>query len=223
MDTARPGPGVDLVAPDLSLLAYLNCLEHSFAAYRARVTGADVLTTFDHLVFHTPFAGMVKGAHRTLLRKLHPELTPSTVDDDFTRRVTPSLGYPGRVGNLFSAALYLALCSLVETARPQAPRRIGLFSYGSGCASEFFSGVVPAGAAAGRGGYETGAALRDRCHLTVSEYDRLTKGYADSAFGVRDAEFDPADYAPLYDTHFAGRGLLVLDRIRDYHREYRWT
>ena len=217
MDTARPSVDEEIVDPDLSLLAYLSCLQESFAAYQQRVSGVDILTTFDYLAFHTPFAGMVKGAHRTLLRRT-TSLRPDAVEADFQTRVAPSLAYPRRVGNLFSAALYLAVCSLVENARFDTPKRVGLFSYGSGCASEFFSGVVPAGQDLG-----LAAALADRYRLTVAEYDRLTCGQDRRRFGVKDADFDPAEWNPVYDEKFAGRGLLVLDRIKDFHREYRWT
>jgi len=222
MDTARPSADADVVDSDLSLLAYLDCLEHSVEAYCARVVGADIRTTFDHLVFHTPFAGMVKGAHRSLLRKRH-RLSADAIEEDFERRVAGSLDYGSRVGNLFSAALYLALCSQIDRARPDTPRRLGLFSYGSGCASEFFSGIVPAGASAVLARQGIGAALDERYQLTVDEYDKLTEDTSGRAFGVRDAEFDPAAYEPVYADRFAGRGLLVLDRIRGFHREYRWT
>ncbi len=222
MDTARPSVEHDLVDSDLSLLAYLSCLENSFADYRSRVAGADLMTTFDHLALHTPFAGMVKGAHRTLVRRLH-RLSAAEIEADFAARVAPSLDYPKRVGNLFSAALYLALCSVIETARFDVARRVGLFSYGSGCASEFYSGVMPPTASDARHAPTTGAALDARRTLTVEEYEHLSAMGDQRGFGVRDAVFDPADYEPVYGDRFAGEGLLVLDRIEDYHREYRWT
>jgi polyketide biosynthesis 3-hydroxy-3-methylglutaryl-CoA synthase-like enzyme PksG len=95
---------------------------------------------------------------------------------------------------------------------------VGLFSYGSGCASEFFSGVVTPGVGLG-----VSEALARRYRLTVEEYDRLTSGLHRRGFGVKEAEFDPAEWNPVYDAALAGRGLLVLDRIKDFHREYRWT
>jgi len=218
MDTARPAVDAEVVDSDLSLLAYLGCLEACFAAYCDRVAGVDLRTTFDHLVFHTPFAGMVKGAHRSLARR-HGGMSATEVDEDFHTRVADSLRYARRVGNLFSAALYLALCSVLDHGGFERAERLGLFSYGSGCASEFFSGVVPAGVE--RPGIAD--ALDARYELTVPEYDKLTAGSTARGFGTRDAVFDPAGYGPVYRSHFEGRGLLVLDRIRDYHREYRWT
>lgn len=224
MDTARPSVDADLVDSDLSLLAYLSCVQGCFEHYRDRVRGADVLETFDYLAFHTPFAGMVKGAHRALLRG-QVRLPADRIDEDFTRRVAPSLAYPRQVGNLFSAALYLALCSLVENGDFPVPRRVGLFSYGSGCASEFYSGVVSPHAphaTGGRSSPSVASALAERQVLSVAEYDALNDP-GRRAFGVRDAAFDPRDYEPFFGKLFAGHRLLVLDRIVNYHREYRWT
>lgn len=222
MDTARPSVDADIVDSDLSLLAYLSCLEKCFTAYCDRVVGADVLATFDYLTFHTPFAGMVKGAHRTLLRRTK-RLPAAAIEEDFDARVSRSLDYPSRVGNLFSAALYLALCSLVDNGNFRRAKRIGLFSYGSGCASEFYSGVVSPAAPGVLASLGIAVALDQRQKLSVAEYDRLTEYGHLRAFGVRDAQFDPAGYEPVYGTRFDGQGLLVLDRIAGYHREYRWT
>ncbi|MBO3744816.1 hydroxymethylglutaryl-CoA synthase family protein [Streptosporangiaceae bacterium NEAU-GS5] len=219
MDTLRPRHDTDVVDPDLSLLAYMRCAEESFAAYQKRVAGADILDTFDYLAFHTPFAGMVKGAHRMLLRK-QKGLGQAEIEADFAARVGPSLAYAQRVGNTFSAALYLALCSLLvslyENGGSSAPKRVGLFSYGSGCASEFFSGVIPPGA---RPVTSVAGALDERQEITVEEFDEITDRSADRVFGVRDAVFDMAPYEPL----LKDRGLLILDRIAGFHREYRWS
>lgn len=222
MDTLRPRADVAVVDSDLSLLSYLTCLEHSFAAYRERVVGADIVGTFAYLVFHTPFAGMVKGAHRTLLRK-QGALPAVDADADFEARVAPTVGFASQVGNLFSASLYLALASLLETAAPATPARIGLFSYGSGCASEFFSGVLGPDAVDAVGRFRIGDRIAARRKLTMPEYDRLITLGGDRGHGVESRTFDPAPYAELYRELVEGSGLLVLDRIDRYHREYRWS
>ncbi|MFI6482506.1 hydroxymethylglutaryl-CoA synthase family protein [Nonomuraea sp. NPDC050663] len=219
MDTLRPRHDEDAVDPDLSLLAYMRCIEESFGAYKERVAGADIVETFDYLALHTPFAGMVKGAHRTLLRK-QKGLAPAAIEADFAARVAPSLAYPVRVGNTYSAALYMALCSLLEQGDFPAPRRAGLFSYGSGCASEFFSGVIPPGA---RPVTKVAQALDERSKLTVEELDEVGELSADRGFGTRNAVFETKAYGGLFEAGFEDRGLLVLDRIADFHREYRWS
>ena len=65
MDTCRPAPDKEAGDADLSLLSYLDCCEKAFLEYQKRVEGADLSATFGYLAMHTPFGGMVKGAHRT--------------------------------------------------------------------------------------------------------------------------------------------------------------
>ncbi|WP_329213086.1 3-hydroxy-3-methylglutaryl-ACP synthase [Streptomyces sp. NBC_01485] len=221
MDTCRPSADLAAGDSDLSLLAYLECLDRSFADYRATVPGADIVDTFDHLVFHSPFGGMVKGAHRQLLRKAK-RMAPAGIEADFGARVAGSLGYTARIGNTYAAGLFMALCSLVEHGDFTEPRRIGLFSYGSGCASEFYSGVVGPEAPARLADFKIGERLDNRHRLTMGDYDRLGRHGA-HAGGAADSEVDVGPYQDVYEQALAGRGLLVLDRVVNYHRRYRWS
>jgi polyketide biosynthesis 3-hydroxy-3-methylglutaryl-CoA synthase-like enzyme PksG len=222
MDTLRPRPDLEAGNTDLSLLSYMNCLEQSYLAYAERVAGADLVDSFDHLVLHTPFAGMVKGAHRSLLRK-QKRLTPEAIDEHFESRVAQCLTYCSQVGNIYSAALYLALCSLIDHADLTEPKRIGLFSYGSGCASEFYSGVVTDVSAAKLAERRLGAAIADRLPLEMPDYEVISDLSLHRMCGVQDHEFDVGPYEAVYKSQFDGRGLLVLDRIENFHRQYRWS
>lgn len=217
MDTFRPRPDVEDGDSDLSLISYLECLEQSFLMYRERVPGADVVSSFDALVWHTPFAGMVKGAHRQMMRRF-TDLDPAAIAADFERRVAGSLHYCGEVGNIYSAALYLALCCVLDGTPPEERRRLGLFSYGSGCASEFYSGTTGPGRRP-----ELAKAVADRRRLDIGEYELLSDLAEQRMSGVRDQDFHPGPYAAVYAESAEGRGLLVLDRIERYHRRYRWS
>ena len=222
MDTCRPTPEMETGDSDLSLISYLECLEGSYRSYAARVEGADFVELFDYLAFHTPFPGMVKGAHRMLLRKLY-RANSAVSDDDFARRVEPSLALCQEVGNIYSATLYLALLGLITRADLSAPRRIGLFSYGSGCSSEFYSGVITPESARRVAALDLPGKLADRLPLSMGTYDRLLDLCAEWTFGLKDKEVDHTAYQSLYDEAFAGRGLLVLRAIDNYHREYVWS
>ncbi len=70
MDTCRPIPDSEAGDSDLSLMSYLDCCEQAFLEYQKRVPGASYQDTFQYLAYHTPFGGMVKGAHRTMMRKV---------------------------------------------------------------------------------------------------------------------------------------------------------
>ncbi|MFD0555611.1 hydroxymethylglutaryl-CoA synthase [Stackebrandtia endophytica] len=218
MDTLRPRPDLEDGDSDLSLISYLEALEHSFRMYTERVAGVDLLTSFQHLVLHTPFAGMVKGAHRQLLRR-HSTLDAASIPVDFDTRVADTLTYCRQVGNIYSAALYLALCSLLDQLSDKGrQRRIGLFSYGSGCASEFYSGVVD-----GNGAPGLATAIAQRHRLSLDEYELISDMSVDRMCGVRDRRFETSSYQDIYDSHFDGHGLLVLDSIDRFHRRYRWS
>jgi polyketide biosynthesis 3-hydroxy-3-methylglutaryl-CoA synthase-like enzyme PksG len=222
MDSCRPTAEIETGDSDLSLVAYLDCLENSFRAYANKVEGADFVGTFDYMAFHTPFPGMVKGAHRMMMRKLKGAATEAS-DADFEKRVSPSLAYCVEIGNIYSATLYLALCGLLDTADLSEQKRIALYSYGSGCCSEFFSGIVAPESKTKMSALRKRESLNKRYELSVQAYDRLLDLALEWLFGTKDKVADTSDYQEIYDSSMAGRGLLTLKRVSNYHREYAWS
>jgi polyketide biosynthesis 3-hydroxy-3-methylglutaryl-CoA synthase-like enzyme PksG len=222
MDTCRPEPDIEVGDPDLSLLSYLECIEQSFRHYQARAGGVDFLEHFAYLAMHTPFGGMVKGAHRTMLRKLKG-LPPAQVDEDFRRRVEWSLCYCREVGNIYSGAVFLALCGVAGTAPIHERARVGVFSYGSGCCSEFYSGFLDASARRAMDRISIGAHLAEREQLDLEAYEAALCLNREVGFGVKSKEIDPGDFSDLFRKHFAGRHRLSLRRVSGYHREYIWN
>ncbi len=221
MDTCRPGPDTEAGDADLSLMAYLDCCEHAYKDYARRVEGADFRDTFGYLSFHTPFGGMVKGAHRHLMRKLY-KAPVAEIEEDFTRRLGPSLTFGQRVGNTAGGSVFVGLAGLLESVELADPCRIGLFSYGSGCCSEFFSGIVTPDGQKRLRNMGIGAALDRRYRLSMDEYERLLRGDQVIRFGQRDAAVDPAIVPAAWAT-FEGSGRLVLEAMVGYHREYRFV
>lgn len=221
MDTCRPGPDNEAGDADLSLMAYLDCCENAFQDYARRVEGADLRASFGNLCFHTPFGGMVKGAHRHLMRKLY-KAAPAEIEADFARRLAPSLAYGQRVGNIAGGSLFLALAATIDLGDFEAPQRIGFFSYGSGCCSEFFSGVVSAEGQRRLRALGLERALSARYRLSMAEYETLLRGNEVVRFGTRDAVLDPRIIPGALAAERPG-GRLILDRIQGYHREYRWV
>lgn len=217
MDSARPSPEFDIADVDRSLFAYLDCLTHSFADYRSRVDGADFATTFDHLVLHTPFSGLVRAAHRKMMRETG--MPADRVEEDFTRRVLPSLAYPAQVGNLCSGSVYLALASLLDHADLGDGARVGLYSYGSGCSSEFFSGVVDSASSAAVAAQGIREHLSRRRELTFAEYAALLPDTLRTLVPAEHRTIDPEPYTSFLD---ADRPTLVYAGTKDYHRTYEW-
>ncbi len=217
MDSARPSPEFDIADVDRSLFAYLDCLTNSFADYRSRVDGADFATTFDHLVLHTPFSGLVRAAHRKMMRETG--MPADRVEEDFTRRVLPSLAYPARVGNLCSGSVYLALASLLDHVDLGDGARVGLYSYGSGCSSEFFSGVVDSASTAAVAAQGIRDRLARRRELSFAEYVALLPDTLRTLVPAEHRTVDLEPYAHFLDT--AGP-TLVHTGTKDYHRTYEW-
>lgn len=222
MDTCRPQPETEVGNPDLSLLSYLDCLEKSYTRYAEKIEGADFRRTFDYLCFHTPFPGMVKGGHHKMLRDLC-KCPAKEIRADFEKRVLPSLNYCSRVGNVYGASVFLALCSLIDSGKIDAPRRVGLFSYGSGCSAEFYSGVVSPKSAEvlWRMGIE--AHLSDRLILDMDGYENLIAQNALCRFGIKNRKVETAGFRKIYEATMDGKGRLILDEVKEFHRKYRWS
>ena len=219
MDTCRPEANMETGNPDLSLLSYLDCLEHAYRDYESNVEGADLQTSFDYLAFHTPFAGMVKGAHRKLLRSVK-KLKGRAIEADFQQRLSASLQYGQQVGNVYSAALYLALTSLIDNVSLTGPARIGLFSYGSGCSSEFFSGVITPNSQTKLAEKGIAAQLASRYALSIPEYEQILDIGRQWGFGIRQQVTDTAPYQAVFEQCFKGQNKLYLQKVDDYHRQY---
>lgn len=222
MDTCRPLPDIETGDPDLSLLAYLDCLENSYKNYESKVEGVDFTQTFDFLAFHTPFAGMVKGAHRKMMRQF-ARVSPNQIEEDFEKRVIQSLSYCVEIGNVYSATLYMALCGLIDTARLEGYKRVGLFSYGSGCSSEFYSGLISPKSKEILSKMKIADTLNQRYRLNMEEYDRIVDLNMEWVFGVKEKKVDISKYSRVYEYSMEGRGLLILKEVKGYHREYGWS
>jgi len=219
MDTCRPTADGDAGDSDLSLLSYLDCCVNAYQEYEKRVEGANYKTSFDYLAFHAPFGGMVKGAHRNIMRKL-TKTPPKDIEEDFQRRVMPGLDYCQRVANIMGATALLSLVSTIANGNFDTPKRIGCFSYGSGCCSEFFSGVVT------KEGQERLLALGikekldKRYEMTMEEYEQLLINSNAVKFGTRNTQLD-TNFIPQA-RKALGEPTLFLKEIKEFHREYEW-
>jgi polyketide biosynthesis 3-hydroxy-3-methylglutaryl-CoA synthase-like enzyme PksG len=111
---------------------------------------------------------------------------------------------------------------MLEAAEISQPCRIGLFSYGSGCCSEFFSGTVTPDSQRRLRGLGLAASLDRRYRLSMDEYELLLKGEHVVRFGTRDTRLDQRVIPAARDS-FTGSNRLVLDEVAAYHRVYSWA
>jgi hydroxymethylglutaryl-CoA synthase len=103
-------------------------------------------TFADHAYFcyHTPVPRLVEKAHSQLVKlTLGRDVDIQAAQ---LHKLQPALKYGRQIGNGYTASLYVSLASLLDHADEDLTgKRIGFYSYGSGCVAEFFSGVVQPG------------------------------------------------------------------------------
>jgi len=143
---------------------------------------------------------------------------PKEIEADFERRLFPGLIYCQRVGNIMGATTMLSLLSTIDHGDFHTPQRIGCFSYGSGCCSEFFSGIVTNDA------HERVRALRikdqldKRYELSMEEYDSLLVSNNAVKFGARNVVLDTGFIPQARSAQ--GNGTLFLTEIKEFQRQY---
>ena len=219
MDTCRPVPDSEVGNSDISLLAYLECCENSYREYAKRVSGCDYGTTFDYLTYHVPFGGMVKAAHKNMMRKTK-KASQKDIDVDFEERVEPGLLYCQRVGNIMGATVMLSLLSTIANGEFDSPKRLGVFSYGSGCCSEFFSGVVTQDGQRIVQKLMVGDKLDERYRVGMEEYEQVLQTSTSLKIGTKEYQLDNAWLDSL--KACANDRVIYLSGIENYHRKYSW-
>lgn len=127
------------------------------------------------------------------------------------------------MGNVYSATTYLALSGLIDTANLEGSKRVGLFSYGSGCSSEFYSGVITPESQTRLRQMRIQDHLDSRYELSMEEYDAISDVNETWLFGIENKTVDTSSFQSLYDQQIANKGLLTLKEIKGYHRKYDWS
>lgn len=137
MDFWRPNyratPRVD---GKLSINVYLDAVEHAWKDYESG--GGQPYTEFAAFCYHQPFTRMAYKAHTRLLEINGCPVTPERLDAD----LAVTTHYNRRIGNSYTASLYLGLLSTLDHAADLTGKPVAMLSYGSGCVAEFFS-VTP--------------------------------------------------------------------------------
>jgi hydroxymethylglutaryl-CoA synthase len=204
-----------------SIDCYLEALSGSYRDWRGRAEakeivrrGASALPSeqLAAIGYHVPFCKMAKKAHARL-RRCDLDDVLGAFDEareeregasSFERQVAGSLTLCSRVGNIYTGSLYLGFAGMLNAGAPAlAGKRIGLFSYGSGCASEFFSGVVGKNAAEQIQRARLDEVIGSRERVTVEEYERLMALSPEA----------PPDISPK-------AGTFRFTGVTDHRREY---
>lgn len=195
-----------LVEGKYSSKLYLTMLEKCWDQYTT-LSGRGY---HDHAFFcyHVPVPRLVEKAHQGLCKFTGYQHLPIEVKN---KQIEYSLIYGRQVGNSYTAALYIALTSLLDNAAGDLThKRIGLYSYGSGCVAEFFSGVV-------QPGYQN--ALHTEYHQNLlATRSRLSYEEYESFYTFKYAEDGSEQEVPAYNT-----GAYRLTHMQEHKRIYEKT
>jgi hydroxymethylglutaryl-CoA synthase len=172
-----------------SVQCYLDAVATAYRGWRMRAVARDVVRgdgmvseRLARICYHVPFCKMARKAH-VQVRRCDLEDAGAAWDaaaeeargaQSFRDQVEPSLGLCAQVGNIYTGSLYLGLAGLLHAqAASLVGERIGLFSYGSGCTSEFFSGVIARGAPERIAAARLDEMLAARERISVADYERI--------------------------------------------------
>ncbi len=182
---------------------YLNMLEKSWQQYHA--WSGRGFEEHDYYCYHVSVPKLVEKAHQHLAKITGQE---KLTDEVLNAHIGHSLEYGRKIGNSYTAALYVGLTSLLDLAPEDlSGKRIGFYSYGSGCVAEYFSGVV-------QPGYKT---VLDTAHHQQMLKERTTLKYPEyeAFYSYSYPEDGSHCETPRYQS-----GMFRLSGIRDHKRIY---
>mgnify|MGYP003648664359 CR=1 FL=1 len=203
MDFWRPNYlDAALVEGKYSSKLYLQMLEKTWHDYTA--LSGRAFQDHDYYCYHAAVPRLVEKAHQSLMRWNEQ----SIAEDVWKRDINYSLTYGRMIGNSYTASLYVGLASLLDTVGEDlSQRRIGFYSYGSGCVAEFFSAII-------QPGY--------RKHLNTDYHQQLLSSRAPLSYEEYEAFYlyeYPEDGSlvemPVYDT-----GSFRLTKMESHKRIY---
>lgn len=148
-----------------SVKVYLNALGEAWRMY----AGLNVRRFDEHhrFCYHQPFTRMADKAHLHLARHAGVRLEGTELE----AQIAAGQHYSALSGNCYTGSLYASLASLLDHEDDLAGRRIGMFSYGSGCMGAFFSGRVPETYRAARRADHHAALFASRTRIDVPTYE----------------------------------------------------
>ena len=169
-DFWRPvGESFPRVDGPLSLDCYKRAAEECFRQWIGDRPATQAMDSAEAWCFHVPFPKMVKKA------ALHVAESLGWSDDEgkefFERKVAGTMGWNRRVGNSYTASLWMSVAETLVGKDRGA--RIGAFSYGSGFGSELFGLTAGPEAAAGAWAEDIEKDFASRTMLTAEQYAEL--------------------------------------------------
>lgn len=131
-------------------------------------------------VYHTPYPKLVQQTHTRIARLLGADVDAGA---HYEQAVAPGPRAVSRVGNTYTASLWLALYGLLEESyRSGCDIRAAydgcyLFSYGSGCGAALIEGRFGPGTMAQIASFNLDDMLGRRRRLSFADYDELMNAH----------------------------------------------
>ncbi|MGC0142571.1 hydroxymethylglutaryl-CoA synthase [Pseudactinotalea sp. Z1732] len=205
MDFWRPNHRVTaIVDGHSSISAYLDAVAGAFDDYRAQ--GGSAFEAINRFCYHQPFTKMAAKAHQYLAKHAGADVPTETL----TAQVAPTMGYNRRIGNSYTASVYLALLALLDDPADLTGERVAIASYGSGAVAEFLTGTVMSGYRAQIRNGTNEQILADRPRIDDNTYLARQRIMPRS---------DPSNYSNRHET----RGPFRFAGVRDDQRIYEAT
>ncbi|MGC0271502.1 hydroxymethylglutaryl-CoA synthase [Pseudactinotalea sp. Z1739] len=202
MDFWRPNHRVTaIVDGHSSISAYLDAVAGAFDDYRAQ--GGSAFEAIDRFCYHQPFTKMATKAHQYLAKHAGADVPTATL----AAQVDPTMGYNRRIGNSYTASVYLALLALLDDPTNLTGERVAIASYGSGAVAEFLTGTVMSGYREQLRNGTNAQILADRGQIDDDTYLARQRIMPRS---------DPSNYSNQHET----RGPFRFAGVRDDQRIY---
>jgi hydroxymethylglutaryl-CoA synthase len=220
-DTFRPTSIVEIGDGEMSVFSYLEALEGAWTSFKENAGPVDLAQIARH-IYHAPFPGMTLQAHRTLLG-IEGISGKAEVKKSFEAKVIDGLSLAMNIGSSYGASNFLCLLSLLSNPSSdlEPGDRLIIYSYGSGCQGELYEATIGPHAKQRVSDRSVHAHLEERRLITIPEYEALEAARE----GTIDREelVIPRETVPGAWEQYQGRGLLVLDGIRGWVRNYSWS
>ena len=217
-DFWRPtGHRVPIVDGKFSIECYLMALEGALSEFRSNLgfKEGELLDHLDYLVYHMPYTNMAQKAHRRLVELEYKDKSKKEQDEiynrTFTEKVTPGLTGSKEVGNVYTGSVYIGFASLLENEKEKVGgKKIGIFSYGSGCGAEFLLYNMKSDVSKIVESLHFKEQLDKRQKITFEQYTQFySKSYEEVVYSNEEAESFKNEYSKFIFTGF-----------RDHKRRY---
>ncbi|NQX10303.1 hydroxymethylglutaryl-CoA synthase [Microbacteriaceae bacterium VKM Ac-2855] len=173
MDFWRPNHRrTAIVDGKLSIVAYQNAVESAWRDFVAQ--GGASFDDVAYFCYHQPFTRMAVKAHKHLAKVLGSGHDAAALAE----QIEATTAYNRRIGNSYTASVYLAFLALLDSDIDLTGERIGFLSYGSGAVAECFTGLIRPGYRDALRSEANRARLDARTSVADARYLELVRGAA---------------------------------------------